>query len=166
MSYLHYEEEQRFSNVRWIWVALLILLLIPLIITVEEGEASQKDVTLIFLSTVFASLPVAVILFYSKLMLRIDRDGIHYRFFPVVLKWRDIPKSAVESYEVSAKRNILEKIELGYKRNRLNNSISMNITGRKIARIKLKDGRKIKIGTENPEGFERALRTLTSPDNQ
>jgi hypothetical protein len=138
----------------------------PLTVAIAEEGTSQKDVTLILLTTVLASLPVAAFLFYTKLLIRIDGDGICYKFFPVMLKWRSIPKNNIESYEVSAKKNLLEQLEIGYQKNRLNNSISMNITGEKLARIKLKDGRKLKIGTENPEGIERTLRTLTSHDNQ
>ena len=165
MSHLHYEEEQRFSNVRWIWVVIPFVVLVPLIIMITEGGSNQEDAAMILLSTAFALLPVMVILLYSRLMLKIDNQGFHYKFFPAVIKWRIISKDMIESFEVTEKRSLLEKIECGYRRNRLNNTILMNISGKKFVRIKLKYSRRLKIGSENPEGFERALRRLTSPDN-
>lgn len=165
MAHLHYEEEQRFSNVTWIWIALLLVLLAPLIIWVTEKEVGQQDILMIMLSTAFAALPVVAIMFYSRLLVKIDEQGIHYKFFPSVLKWRLVPKEIIESYEVTDTRNLLEKLECGYRRNRFSNCIGMNISGKKFTRIKLKDGRKLKIGTGNPEGMERALRKLISPNN-
>src|SRR5688572_9385785 len=128
MSHLHYEEEQRFSNVTWIWVALIILLLMTPLLTLLSDSVSQKDVTSVLLSTGFAFIPMVAMLLFAKLQIRIDGEGVHYRFFPSVLKWRTIPKSIIESFEVSAKKNLWEKLECGYgyRNNRFKKSISMN----------------------------------------
>jgi hypothetical protein len=166
MRHLIYEEEQRFSRVAWIWVAMLVLLLAPVVMILSGDEIpSRGEMTSMLLSTGIAFIPMVGIIFFARFQFRIDAEGIHYRFFPAVIKWRMIPKSLIESFEVSEKRNLIEKIECGYRRNRLNNSITMNISGSKFARLKLRDGRKMKIGSENPESMERALRKLTSPDN-
>jgi len=167
MSHLHYEEEQRFSNVTWIWVALVILLLMIPLLTLFSDSISQKDVTSVLLSTAFAFVPMVGMLLFAKLQIKIDGVGIHYRFFPTLFRWRTISKSIIESFEVTAKKNLWEKLECGYgyRSNRFKKTISMNVTGVKFARIKLTDGRRFKIGTVNPEGIERALRKLTSTDN-
>ena len=167
MAHLHYEEEQRFSNVMWIWVAMGILLLTAPLLTLLSDSISQKDVTRVLLSTAFAFIPMVVLLLFAKLQIKIDGEGLHYRFFPSVFKWRTISKNSIESFEVTAKKNLWEKLECGYgyRNNRFKKTISMNITGAKFARIKLIDGRRLKIGTVNPESMERALRKLTSPDN-
>jgi hypothetical protein len=166
MGHLFYEEEQRLSQVGWIWVAMLLLLLAPLAMIVSGNETpSQQEMTSILLSTAFAFIPMVGIIFFSRLQFKIDGEGIHYKFFPAVIKWRVIPKSFIESFEVTEKRNLIEKLTFGYRRNRLNNCITMNISGSKFARLKLKDGRQLKIGSENPESMEQALRKLTSPDN-
>jgi hypothetical protein len=166
MGHLLYEEEQRFSRVTWIWIAMLLLLLAPIVAIVSGKEPpSQQEMTSILLSTAFAFIPMTVIIFFSRLQFKIDGEGIHYKFFPAVIKWRMIPKSLIQSFEVSEKRNLIEKIAFGYRRSRLNNSITMNISGSKFARLQLRNGRKLKIGSENPESMERALRKLTSLDN-
>jgi hypothetical protein len=166
MGHLLYEEEQRFSRVAWIWAAMLVLLLAPMIMILSGDEKpSQDEMTSVLLSTAFAFIPMVAIIFFARLQFKIDATGIHYKFFPAVFKWKTIPKSIIESFEVSEKRNLIEKIAIGYRRNRLNNSITMNISGIKFARLQLRDGRKLKIGSENPETLERALRKLTSHDN-
>lgn len=165
MAHLHYEEEQRFSNIRWIWVILLMVLLLPSILISADESTSQKDIMWILLVSLITALPVTAILFYAKLLIQVDGKELRYKFFPAVLKWRSIPKDAIESYEVTAMKNIVEKLQFGYRRNLLNKITFMNITGKKLARVRLKDGRELKIGTANPESFERALRKLTSPDN-
>ena len=167
MAHIHYEEEQRFSNVTWIWIAFVILLLTAPVSILLSESVSEKDMQSVLISTGLAFLPMAVILFFAKLQVRIDREGIHYRFIPAVFKWRTIPKNSIQSFEVSAKKNFWEKIECGYgyRNNRLKKTISMNVTGSKFARLNLRDGRLFKIGTANPETMERALRQLTSPDN-
>jgi RsiW-degrading membrane proteinase PrsW (M82 family) len=167
MAHLHYEEEQRFSNVTWVWVAFALLLLAALTLPLMSDSVSEKDMTSILLSTLFAFLPMAGLLLFAKFQFRIDEKGLHYRFFPAIFKWRTITKNNIESFEVSAKKNFWEKIECGYgyRHNRFKKTISMNVTGSKFARINLADGRKLKIGTVNPESMERALRQLTSTDN-
>ncbi|HEU5289960.1 MAG TPA: hypothetical protein VFU05_04900 [Cyclobacteriaceae bacterium] len=167
MAHIHYEEEQRFSHVTWIWVAFVLLLLAAPTLTLLSDSVSEEDMTKVLLSTALAFLPMGVILLFAKLQIRIDGEGLHYRFIPSVFKWRTIAKNNIQSFEVTAKKNLWEKIECGYgyRRNRFNKTISMNVTGSKFARITLTGGQKLKIGTVNPESMERALRQLTSPDN-
>lgn len=164
MAHPYYEEEQRFTNVRWLWLVLTLIILLPLLLTFNDRGMNQQEMITILLSTLLASVPVVAILLYSKLQLRIDDVGIHYKFFPGVWKWKTILKTEIESFEFSAMKSLLEKWECGYHRNLFSNSIRMNITGKNFLRMKLKDGRKIKIGSENPEEMERALKRLTPED--
>src|SRR5688572_28537767 len=105
MAHLHYEEEQRFAHVTWIWVALVLLLLSAPTIILLDDSASQKDVTMVLLTTAFAFIPMAAILLFAKLQIRIDSEGLHYKFFPSVYKWKTIPKKIIQAFEVSAKKN-------------------------------------------------------------
>ena len=167
MAHLHYEEEQRFSNVTWVWVALVLLLLSAPTLILLSDSVSEKNVRSVLLSTGMAFIPMVAVLIFSKLQIKIDNEGLHYRFIPSVFKWRTVSKNSIESFEVSPKKNLWEKFECGYgyRNNRFKKTISMNVTGAKFARIKLRGGQKLKIGTVNPESMERALRKLTSPDN-
>jgi hypothetical protein len=160
-----YEEEQRFAGLTWIWIFAFALVFVPLVLAVRDASLTSQEILIILLSIVAGLVPVLVILYFARLQLKIDALGIHYRFFPAVVKWRIIPQNSIESFEVTEKKNIIETIERGYRRNRFNNTIAMNISGKKFVRLKLKNGQKFKIGTENPESFERALKKLTLPEN-
>ena len=162
MAHLYYQEEQRFTNVRWLWLVLILIILLPLLLTYNDKGMNQQELITLFLSTLLAVVPVVAMLFFSKLQLRIDDGGIHYRFFPGVWKWKTITKTEIESFEFSDMKSLFEKWETGYCRNLFTDSIRMNITGKKFLRMKLKDGGKIKIGSENPEEMERALKRLTT----
>ena len=162
MAHIHFEEEQRFSNVPWVWIATLLLLVVPLALMAGNEEISSAHLGKIFLTTAVAFLPVVAILFYSKLEVKINKEGLHYKFFPAVLHWKVVPKEIIQSFEVTPKQNLMEKLEIGFKRNLISKSISMNITGSKFARLKLSDGRILRIGTAKGDEFERALQKLTS----
>lgn len=166
MNRTFYEEEQRFAGLTWIWMFALALVIVPLVLAVRDTSLTSQDILIILLSIVAGLVLVLAILYFARLQLKIDTLGIHYRFFPAIIKWRIIPLNSIESFEVTEKKNIIEIIERGYRRNRFNNTITMNVTGKKFVRLKLKGGQKIKIGTENPDSFERALQKITSPDNQ
>jgi hypothetical protein len=72
MSHVHYEEEQRFSNVTWIWVAMFLLFLAAPILALVSDTISQKDMTSVLLSTAFAFIPMVAILLFAKLQIKID----------------------------------------------------------------------------------------------
>jgi hypothetical protein len=160
MSHIQYEEEQRFTNLRWIWVLVaFILLFLILVFTLDEGARNRTGQLFI---TLGAALIPIVILVIGKLQIRVDCEGFHYKFFPRVLKWRHIRTEIIDSYEVKEKRTLYERFGCGYKRNHLTKTIFMNITGTKFIHIRLNDGKKMKIGSVNAEGIERALRKLTT----
>lgn len=164
MAHFHYHEEQRFANVRWLWAVLVLIILLPVLLTFNE-KIDQESFVMFLLSTLFAAIPVAVILLYSKLQIKINGEGIHYKFFPSVWKWELIPKTQIESVELLTKQSFLERFECGYRRNHFANTVVMNITGKKFIRIKLVGGKKLKIGSENPEDMEHALKRLIAQDN-
>jgi hypothetical protein len=117
MAHPYYEEEQRFTNVRWLWLVLALIILMPLLLTFNDKGINQQEMIMVLLSTLLASVPVLATLLYSKLQLRIDDVGMHYKFFPGVWKWKTITKSEIESFEFSAMNSIFEKLECGYSRN-------------------------------------------------
>jgi hypothetical protein len=167
MAHIHHEEEQRIAQVTWIWVALVLLLLTAPVLTLVSDSASEKDMTKVLLTTAFAFTPVVGILLLAKLQIKIDRDGLHYRFIPAVFRWKTISQNNIQSFEMTVNKKLWDKIlsGFGYRHNRLAKTLSMNVTGATFARIILRDGRTLKIGTVNPESMERALLKLSSPDN-
>lgn len=165
MAHIHYEEEQRFSNATWIWVATAVVILVAPVVVILDKGTSRQDTMIVLISTALGFIPFIAIMLYTKLQIRIDDEGVRYRFFPIIWNWKLITPDMIESYEVSEKRNLVEKMEFGYGKRWATSTVTMNITGAKFARFKLKNGSKLRIGTENPESLERALKKLFTHDN-
>jgi hypothetical protein len=133
---------------------------------VIDSKIGEQELKSLLLTTLLGTLPVALILYYSIFRIKIDAQGLHYKFFPAVWKWRLIPKDNIASVEISERKTWIEKFTYGYRRNRLNHTTIMNITGKKFLRFTLNDGNKFKIGAENPEEMNRALKRLLARENQ
>src|SRR5689334_7881789 len=102
----YFEESQWLRHTRWIWFILvpgILALLIPFLYGLywqvlrgePWGDKPLTDSGLIATSlvTVAGLVLVMFIILSVKLETRIDRDGIHYRFFPNKPKWNLIRKN-------------------------------------------------------------------------
>ena len=175
MARRYFEEIQLLRQNRWIWYILIVLsalLVAPILhgmytqlITGEPwGDEPMSDNGLIIFSCAFfLSWAMITWLLYSiRLEVYIDQDGVHYKFFPNKASWNVITKRDIVSYEIRRTRNLLETGGFGYHRNLFRKSQSMVIRGSKHIRFMLPGKRKLLIGTQNPEEFDRALRRLLS----
>lgn len=165
MSRILFEEEQRFTSLGWIWIAASLPMVLLIILLAFDQTITFEKFSKIFGFSLIAYLPLIFFLLISKLQIRVDQLGIHFRFFPVQFTWKLVSKDMIASYEISAKRTLYERIACGYRRNRLLKSIIMNITGIHFLRLQLQEGRKVKIGIDNPEGLTRAMKKLMSSDS-
>jgi hypothetical protein len=114
-------------------------------------------VTLMFLS---AAGFIAWLAYVSRLETKITESAIevkyyprHYFWHPVCLPWILIEKAEVSSYDA-----YLEMNERGYQCT-VNNGEYYTISGSEGLRIVMKDGSKILIGTQDPDGMEAALQS-------
>jgi hypothetical protein len=159
MSHIHFEEEQRFTEVTRIWVLSLLVVLAPLFIGLMDDNLGEH-ILLLVLTTAAAWIPIGIILFISKMQVKIDNDGLHYRFPPRVIKWKTISKQHIASFELRNKKGLYEHLACGYRRSLIRNTIFMNVIGSKYLVLKLNDGKKIKIGSTNAETMEWTLKRL------
>jgi hypothetical protein len=160
MSHIHYEEEQRFTEVRWVWIASVLVILSPLVIILLDEHHGQENTGLIILTTLLAWIPVGLVLFWARFNIKIDQTGLHYRFSPTLYKWRTIRADGILAVEVRDKRGFFERIACGYQRSIFRKTVFMNITGEKFVIIRSGDGQTLKIGSKNPEAMKLALKRL------
>ena len=138
-----FQEEQSFDQI-WVWALLgieLVVMLVPLILT------GQPWWTLIL--SVGVMVLTMVLLASFKLYTRIDSSGVHYRMKPFHFKeqtiiWDDIDQIFVRKYSP-----ILEYGGWGIRFGR--NGKAFNMRGNYGIQIVKKDGKRILIGTQNPE---------------
>lgn len=171
----YFEESQWLRQTRWIWfilvpgvLALLIPLLYGLYWQLAQGESwgnepmSDAGLITISLLTVAGLVGVLFIILSVKLETRVDRAGIHYKFFPNKPKWNQIRKTDILEIEVRKKRNILTMGIVGFHKNIFKKTLSMTISGKSHLYLRLHTNQRVMIGTQHPEELERALKRFLS----
>jgi hypothetical protein len=170
MRRIFYEEDQQLRNNPWIYVFMLAVtmsVLLPLIQGIYQqviegrpwGDEPMSDNALIALSVIIFALCCGVtwMLTSMKLHVIIDSEGVHYRFFPNEPRWRTIRKEEIIDFDIH-KTNLFNRF--GHHRQWFIKTKRMNVNGRVLLSLRLKSGKKIKLGSRNPEGLEWAMKKL------
>tara|TARA_R110002020_G_scaffold129819_3_gene290446 strand:+ start:11744 stop:12250 length:507 start_codon:yes stop_codon:yes gene_type:complete len=108
------------------------------------------------LFTVIAVLLTSLLLLFIKLTVRIDREGIHYQFFPFHLKFRTVAWNSIERCTVRQYNPIMEYGGWGLRWSP-NNGTAFNVWGTMGIQIHLTTGKKILLGTQDPGAAQKAL---------
>lgn len=104
-------------------------------------------------------------LYYSlKLQIWIDQDGIHYSFFPLILKTRMISFGEIQRYEIRKYRPIIEYGGWGIKKS-FKWGRAYNVSGDTGLQLYLNNGKKVLFGTQKPQALLYAMDTAIS-ENQ
>jgi hypothetical protein len=172
----YFEETQTFRENRWIWILAIITSIITLLPMADAvywqlfrgepwGNEPLSDSGLLGLfAFVLLAWGIAMAMLISiRLDVRIDDQGISYRFVPIKSKWQKVTKEEIANYSIRKKFSLLQSGGFGYHRNRLTRTWSMRIRGSHHLALALKDGRKLLLGTQNPESLEHAMKRLVSP---
>lgn len=177
-SVVFYEEEQR--NPGWfMWVTIFFglgMLVFTVTRTLQQWEKSgamNNDVVKLMVTAGVIVITIGLVAWLisaNRLTVHVDKDGITYRLFPNCLKTKRIPAEAIASYELR-KMTSMEQLYAGGRYrparrglfNRVSSGKEYNVLlGCKVADVMLKDGRRIILGTRNPEGLMWALKKLLS----
>jgi len=126
-----------------------------------DKPMSNEGLVALSVSVFLICCLVTWILFSMKLHVIIDAEGVHYRFFPYEPKWHLIRREEIIDFDVR-KKNIFSR--LGYHRKWLK-SKTMNVNGFAHLSLFLINGKKLKLGSNNPEGLKWAMRKLI-PKNE
>ncbi len=106
---------------------------------------------------------VAWLIFNNHLSVSIDREGISYVFLPTFMDAKRIEADQVESFELR-KMTFSEFISSTKSKRALHKVDQQKevcvMKGWTVADIQLRDGRRVILGTENPDGMHWALKRL------
>ncbi|HZY78445.1 MAG TPA: hypothetical protein VFE50_02910 [Cyclobacteriaceae bacterium] len=160
-----FEETQRFTQ-WWLWaiigfVAAMIVVTFSIglytqfILNEPWGDKPLSDEMLLIVAlfNISAMIGVLVLFYKSTLEIVVDKDGVSYRFPPLLIRnWRRIERENIESYD--ARRYYLRGY--GIRWDLLGNK-TVNVKGTMGIEFKLYKGRKLLLGTQHPNDFLAAL---------
>lgn len=173
---IFFSEEQRLTDSpkKWIFVVVYILvmgilgygMIKQLVLGKPWGEnpMSNAGLTLTFSLVGMFMSGMTMLQTRVKLMVYIDKEGIHYRFPVFIRKERLIKKEQIAGYDVREYRPLKESGGWGLRKRAIyrmaDKGITYKITGNTGLKLYLTDGRRLLLGTRRPEAMKRAMRKL------
>jgi hypothetical protein len=168
----YYEEEQSLKDNHWIWVLLLAITLgalLPVVYGIYwqifkgqpwgDESMSNYGAIIVFIFLLFCCVLMNWVILSMKLHLKVDTEGVHYKFFPEFAKWIHISKEEIADYKIE-KTNFLKS--LGHRRHKFKKGKSINVNGSVLLFLRLTDGKELQLGSRDPEGLESAMKKLFS----
>ena len=165
-----YKEIQKFRQ-PWIWILLITSgLLISLVFGVgiekqimhgqKFGNHPMSDPGLIimFVSVMLLFVVLALLFGFAKLTTLIDDRGVAFRFFPFQFKFRRVDWSMLESSEVITYNPVRDYGGWGIRSS--SRGKAYNVSGDKGLQLRLKNGKNILIGTQNPKKLNDCLEDM------
>jgi hypothetical protein len=157
MNSLLFEEQQSFRQ-PWLWIMMLGILILLLVVlglilfqAPDRGDTLQAAVGVSV--GILVVIGTAVLMYTLKLSVRLDAEGLHVRFSPLVR--RDIPLDQIVRWEARTYRPILEYggwgIRCGWK------GMAYNVSGNQGVQLELANGKRILIGSQRAEELARAI---------
>jgi len=155
-----FTEKQRF-NQWWIWLLIISTCFVPFIGIYKQiingepfGNNLMSNNSLILATVV--SLSVIVLFLLMRLETKITKEGISFKFFPLVKRYYSFDK--IETYKL---------INYGFVggwgiRFTMKYGTVYNTKGTKGLFIKLKNGKTMVIGTQKPQELEKVVAQLNN----
>jgi hypothetical protein len=153
-------EEQRFKQL-WIWILVLLPAVIAwysvigqLVFKRPFGTNPASDNCVLLTGIIFG---VMLPLFMASLRLatEVRLDGLYVRFYPLQRSYRSFSFDSIRSCNILTYRPIRDYgrwgIRYGLK------GMAYNVSGDREVLLELRNGSKLMIGSQHPEGLEAAL---------
>lgn len=175
MNKEYFFEEQKFT---WIWPLLIpahfILLFMVFYGNYKQlvkgevfGNTPMSDTGLVLFSLsllIFFILLDMLLLKWMKLQTKINKEGIFYRYPPLINHWKQIKTNEIENYEVGKYNAFLEFGGWGYRYSFFRKKgKALNVYGNKGLIMQLKNGNRLVIGTQKEAELKKAMHKLMHP---
>ena len=151
MAKATFEESQRFS--RW-WLGMLVGGMVAGIAAALSDPDPDKYWGLALVVVVTGG--VSLLIGRVRLLTRIDGYGIHYRFTGF-MGWKQISWSDMEKAELRTYNAITEYGGWGYRRGWYKKGMALTVGGDKGIQMHLLNGKKLLLGTHEPEAAAAAI---------
>lgn len=161
-----FSETQRFRQL-WIWAlmtGILALLLWGIFqqIVLNEAFGDNPGPDWVLILTLALMLALSFLLFLLELEVRIFKNHLEYRFYPLI-SWHTIRWDEVEKVYLRKYKPILEYGGWGIRYKLSGRSRAYNVSGNTGLQLVLQDGSRVLFGTHQAEKLKEALAKTESP---
>lgn len=167
-----FQEVQRFRQ-KWLWILMAVAMLPSLffalrgiigqvIMGVPMGDKPATDGEVLGIGLVVIGLVVGVVvmMWTARLETSVTRDGIHIRFVPFHIKGVWIKFDEIETYQATQYRPLMEYGGWGIRYGLAGKAY--NVFGNKGVRFKMKNGKRLLVGSQRAEEFSGAIDAMRS----
>ncbi|MBX2967022.1 MAG: hypothetical protein KF845_12830 [Cyclobacteriaceae bacterium] len=165
-------ESQKFTQ-WWLWMVILSTCIIITGISILEiyeqfvkgipyGNKPMSDTGLVMFSVFSMALSIGLAWLFSTLELeiKIDRYGVHYRYFPIIPSWKTVSPATIKNWEVK------KYFTLGYGIRHGLGVKTLNVKGRMGLMLHFTNRRSLRLGTQKPDEIEEAMIALYNRFNE
>ncbi len=156
-----YSEKQNFRS-WWLWTLIGVVdaiiayaIVLQLIMGTPIGTHPAPDGLLIVLSLLLLSINLLV--WSSELELRLDAQGVSFRYPPFIRRERNIDYGEISELYVRQYSPIVEYGGWGYRMGLMGKGKALNVKGNQGLQIVFSDGKKLLLGTQHPEELRLAI---------
>lgn len=158
-----FTEAQRFTQ-WWLWLVILgvdaiILYMVYKHFFTDQQVGSQPIPSFAIVLVLLSTVGVFILFLIMRLETRIDRTGVHIKYFPLVTRhyaWDQITHAEVVNYGFIGGWGV----RLGTKYGTV-----YNVKGNLGLYLELKNGKRVCIGTQQPEVIKRYLEQRSTQKN-
>lgn len=169
MNKVLFKEEQKFRE--WWQILLIIGSTIPAMIiiiytlirqNVMGDPVGQSPAPLAVLIGALIALIISLwVYFSSKLEVRIEKDGIHYRFFPIIYKDKYISREEIQLFEIRQFKAKREYGGRGVRNGFLHKwGKAFIVNGNTGLQLYLRNGKKVLFGTQRSQAIMYAMNEM------
>ena len=158
-------ERQNFRG-SWVWYIILAIDAAIIYAVVQEAvldhPLGKYPAPLLMIAYMLIIVALSnYMLWTAELQIRIDTEGVHYRYLPLIRRERHIAYSELEQATVRHYSPVAEYGGWGYRLGLFGKGKALNVRGSMGLQLVLKNGKKLLLGTQQPEALTQALSEMS-----
>jgi hypothetical protein len=159
----YFKETQQFRQA-WLYIPIIVALIFFLVLAVrqvywDEPMGSNPAPDWMLGLILLLQLGILALFWYARLETEIDERGVTVRFFPFLWKPRFFAREDILDIQVRKYKPLQEYGGWGL-RYSLRSGRAYNVSGNNGIQIVLKNGKRVLIGTQDPEEVKRVIENL------
>ncbi len=155
-----FREEQRFRQ-PWLWALVLAIVtfvwysfLVHMFLHRPVGQSATADVVLVVFWLLFG-VGLLALIWWTRLVTEVRNDGLYVRLIPFHRRWQKVPYAQVVRFEACTYNPIRDYGGGGIRYGRKGKAY--NVSGNRGVQLELAGGRRLLIGSQQPEAIVRAM---------